>query len=582
MEGTADYRASNSGTTKGIILNRLVTTKAVRLISIALMMVLPAAFFGGCAVGQVVAPFSPKKINPEPYNPEPVWSPNTDPTLIAIQGLKRLAGETTPPGAGPSVAAAAAAAGTTPGGTTPTPVPGPPPVPPGPGPRIPLSTDPVYGVVRDRIEGGVIPNATVTLTDKRNGVVSTFTTNAYGEYSFINLAVGGYYRVAATADGYSSAPLSAVDFTYFGISVTANLELIYNKPFQIIEGGNFRVLANLQYKVEDSTVSDSAPDLGPPQIAPIIAKKRTISSLLTGGTPDAMKVPFYATSTQQTYNSVMFEDVHGDWDKLPGNLYTNPNAGNPLLMCQFDLDKWNLADYHVGTFMPDSGTWVPSADYLYTYDTEPWAEFTFTVPSPILNKYSYDGLWVTFPNRYHLNEKGVWVTGGEARYFYYDWYDNGSGSAGWAEVGNTKDQSLGYINFTGINAATGLVSIAAAAYDSNPFVLTQARLDYDYRKDTTAPTFYDAPQAITGGHGATNTGSVHWLLKPQEQCFMTVNVTGTATFSSSAICYEGEPGNLAGPLNLATGPYSYTITATDLPGNTVTYSDPSYTFTIAP
>ncbi len=542
-------------------------------------MVLPAAFFGGCAVGQVVQPFSPKKVNPSPYNPEPVWNANTDPTLLAIQGLKRKTGQTTPPG---GATTAALTPGGTPGRVTPVPgpIPGPTPVPPGPGPRIPLATDPVYGVVRDRIEGGVIPNATVVLTDKRGGLVAYFVTNSYGEYSFVDVVVGGYYNVTATANGYSQAPLSSIDFSYFGIPVTANLELIYNKPFQIIEGGNFNALGNIGYYVTDGTISDTPPSLASPQVDPVISKEMDIINLGAGGTPDAMKVPFYSGSTQQTYNAIKFEDVHGDWNKLPGNIYSDAVAKDPLgfALLQYQTGgsagtinntMYDLNNYGTGTAVKN----YSFPGYLGSYDVEPWAEYNFIVPAPTLNKYSYDGLWVTFPNRFKVDDQNAWVTGGDARYFYYNWVD-----AVWTDLGTTLSRPLGYIPFVGVNAGTGQVSVIASAFDSNPFVLTQAKLDYDYRKDTAAPTFYEQ-------HAVTAPGSVYWVVKLQEQGFVRIDYTGPASGTSSVVYYEGAVGNIPqnpttgfpSPITgLAAGTYSYTITASDLPGNIKSYGPYSF------
>ncbi len=220
MEGTADKELVIMGTTKGFTLKRLVKTKAVRLISIVLMMVLPAAFFGGCAVGQVVQPFSPKKVNPEPYTPEPVWNANTDPTLLAIQSLKRQTNQGTPPG---SATPAATTTGGTTGGVTP--VPGPTPGPPVPPARVWSPADPVWGYVLDRLSGLPVSTAVVTLTNSLGTVSQTYMTSGDGGFSFVDIPVG-YYKIEAEHSAYNSIPLSFYNFYYSGAQVFHTLELL--------------------------------------------------------------------------------------------------------------------------------------------------------------------------------------------------------------------------------------------------------------------------------------------------------------------------------------------------------------------
>lgn len=540
-------------------------------------MAFPAVVISGCATGPVVVPFNPPAVKPEPYNPEPMWNDKTDPYLISIQQIARAAGESMIPTAG---LPGGAIGPTNPGGSSgsaepqpPTPTPGPAPAPPAPAARTPLPTDPVYGVVTDRIEGGVIPNATVTLRERRGALIGTFTTNAYGEYSFTNLTAGNYYQVAASANGYSASPLSTVDFFYTGIPVIANLELVYTKPVQIIEGGNFNQvggLGNVRYEVRDGTYTDARPvDPTPP---PLISKDLRPVDLGIAGVPDAMKTPFYSQATQQTYNSVYFEDIHGDWIKLPGNIYTDPNTAGapprPFLMCQNGTNVWT--DYAVGPTLPSLDP-LPDGPlgYRYSYDTEPWAQYTFSVPAPVANKYSYDGLWVTFPGNFKVDDKGVWSSGGFVRYWFCDWYHSTPGHYVWSYLGNSDTNALGYIDFTGVNPTTGLVSVIAAAYDANPFVITQVQLSYDYRKDTAAPTIYEAHASYVPGLGS----NVQFVIKPQEDCFATIAISGGPTYNGILFA---APRALTFDTGLPTGTYSYYMTLTDLPGNTATYGPYSF------
>ncbi len=58
----------------------------------------------------------------------------------------------------------------------------------------------ITGVVMDA-SGGVIPNATVALTDEETSLTRTATTNGTGAYSFVNLPIGNY-TLTYTANGF--------------------------------------------------------------------------------------------------------------------------------------------------------------------------------------------------------------------------------------------------------------------------------------------------------------------------------------------------------------------------------------------
>jgi hypothetical protein len=433
----------------------------------------------------------------------------------------------------------------------------------------------------------------VTLTERRGATVATFITNAAGEYSFLDLQLGGYYNVTAVANGYSPCPLSSVDLTYMGIPVLANLELAYGMPWQVIEGGNFNKiigLGNVRYRVSDGSIADPTP-IGPNPAAslPVVSQSFETISLNAGGVADALQKPFYSSSTQQTYNALYFEDIHNDWYDLPGNIYTDPNAlavpPAPFLQYQvsgstwdyntdgevvFSDDMFDLSNYSTGTSRKDyrdpGGLLIP---YLYDTDIEPWAEYDFVVPAPIPNKYSYDGMWVSFPENFMVNSDGVWSSGGSVRYWYYNFL-----AGGWYSLENSKENSLGYIGWGGIDRNTGQVSVRAAAYDENPFVITSVKLAYDYRKDVAAPTLYETPYAeVFDTSGFGDDGSYGFVIKPQEGCFATINVSGPSgyTNASSGIFYRGSVGYIYGDAGCVSGPYSYTITLTDQPNNTATY-----------
>ncbi len=60
----------------------------------------------------------------------------------------------------------------------------------------------ITGAVTDA-SGGVIPNATVTVTDEQTALTRTTTTNSSGEYTFVNLPIGNY-TLTYTAGGYAT------------------------------------------------------------------------------------------------------------------------------------------------------------------------------------------------------------------------------------------------------------------------------------------------------------------------------------------------------------------------------------------
>jgi hypothetical protein len=425
----------------------------------------------GCAPEKVAAPFQPREVKPEHYTPEPEWNPNTDPFLLRIQRLKVRAGV--------PISAAGIPEAAVPGAPGAPSVPGAPglapPAPPPP-PRTPLRTDAVYGVARDRVEGGIIPGAVVKLHNRRGTQIDQFTTNAYGEYSFVNLSPG-YYYVVASATGYTATPLSTYNFYYLSGTIVANLELAYSAPYQQIEGGDF------------------------------------LSS-----TGDVMKVAMYVSAAQIVYNAALFE----------------------------------------------------------VRSTEGEVYYTFTVPAPNLNKYSYDNQKVSFPTPFswHSATK-AWTGGGTFQVLYYDWYLRGwyqypdPPNLDYWDTGTYASKNL---IFSAIHPTTGRVSIRVKGYPSSHprLLLTYAKLDYDYHKDTTAPVL-SSPSVAKVGANATISYRV------SEDAFVTITLTGPTPSTRSVVNLAGvKAETFAG---LANGSYQYTIQATDGAGNVSATLGP-YSFTM--
>ncbi len=239
--------------------------KAVHIGLFIIVIALVGLTFAGCGPGKVVEEFKPQEVKVEPYTPEPEWDSKSDPFMTNVQTLKVGAGQAVGTGAGTAQTGTGTgtSTGTVPIGTPPTPSPGPQ---PGPGPtptpsgRVWSPTDPVYGQVIERVEGGIIANALVTLNDKRDNIVDTYTTSGDGYYSFKGIS-SGYYYVTALATGYDPIPLSTRYFYFDGSTQQViNIEMIgYGTPLVKTEGGNFfykegDVIAKYEYvKSEQQT-----------------------------------------------------------------------------------------------------------------------------------------------------------------------------------------------------------------------------------------------------------------------------------------------------------------------------------------
>lgn len=67
------------------------------------------------------------------------------------------------------------------------------------------------GTVRDAAESAV-PNASVKLTNVETGVVVNATTDAGGNYQFLNVKIGTY-RISAEAQGFSTTVIENISAT---------------------------------------------------------------------------------------------------------------------------------------------------------------------------------------------------------------------------------------------------------------------------------------------------------------------------------------------------------------------------------
>ncbi len=461
----------------GHSIDSLIKRKTVFLTLIAIILVVPTLLLTGCTTGQVVAPFNPKPVRPAPYNPEPTWNDKSDTTLASIQSFKAQTGQTVAPSGTNTAGANGTSGGVTPGGAPGgAPIPGTGPAPaPAPSGRTPLSSDPIYGFVVDRVEGGVIPNATVLLLNRRGVQIDSFKTGADGAFSFTGLTPGLSYAVTAAAVGYINTPLSRYDFTYMGATVSAYLQLAYLAPTQTIEGGN--------YYIAGGRLGMAAKPSGqnPP----------TAFNFWVGSPPpdiaDVMPTYFFFAGTQQTYNALLFDDKA-------------------------------LADGFEGAAefvfqLPPPGPNGYSVDAM-------WLRF----PDSIVGA---GGIWTKggFGSVAYWDWTGRQTNAGNSDFVEV-------GAPGWRYDGSTQANGFVQPPWWAVDATYGLIHMAVVA-DQQPWVLTYAGMQYDYHKDKTTPTLAPypghAPAFVSTGWHATLSGVDVVVVKPQaqEDCYATITVTGT-------------------------------------------------------
>jgi len=105
----------------------------------------------------------------------------------------------------------------------------------------------ITGIVSDE-SGAVIPNATVTITNKATGVARSATTNAEGIYSAASMAAGDY-EIRVEANGFKTSVRDAT------VSVGGNTQV--NMPMSL--GGTKEVVtveaASAQINYDSNTVA---------------------------------------------------------------------------------------------------------------------------------------------------------------------------------------------------------------------------------------------------------------------------------------------------------------------------------------
>ncbi len=167
----------------------------------------------------------------------------------------------------------------------------------------------VTGRVTDA-SGGVIPDATVTLTDRATNIPITTQTNSAGLYVFNNVTPGSY-DLAVNKAGFSKSVVAAQQITT-GTTLTLNVALQIGAATQIVE---VKEVLGAELQTESATMGSS---LGGNAILQLPTISRDVSSLV-----------FLQPTSAPTFNGA------------EGNVTSGNIAGNPSDQNTFMLDGGN-------------------------------------------------------------------------------------------------------------------------------------------------------------------------------------------------------------------------------------------------
>ncbi len=185
-----------------------------------------------------------------------------------------------------------------------------------------FDTATIVGTVRDN-SGGVIPGATVTLTNKATGIAVVKVTDANGNFEFMTVRVGTY-KVTAELQGFSTALADNLQATVGGRQ-RVDLKL---EPGQVTE--TVEVVGAVKLLETDSSqrgqviTSDQAVELplngreysGLALLTPGVR----VSSIGTGSTANPREGSFNVNGLRSTFNNYLL-------DGLDNNAYGTSNQG---------------------------------------------------------------------------------------------------------------------------------------------------------------------------------------------------------------------------------------------------------------
>ena len=207
-----------------------------------------------------------------------------------------------------------------------------------------FETSEVLGTVRDS-SGAVLPNITVTLTNQGTGIETKTTSDANGNYDFVNVRVGTY-TVAAEASGFAK-------FTATNISVDVNARQRVDVTMQVGAVSQSVEVSGAASVLETDT-SEHGQVINTQQIVELPLNGRDYSDLALLSTNvhrSPMSVLFAANGTpreaafnvngmRSTYNNFLL-------DGLDNNAYSPSNQGYSSQVVQPSPDA--LAEFKVIT-----------------------------------------------------------------------------------------------------------------------------------------------------------------------------------------------------------------------------------------
>jgi hypothetical protein len=185
-----------------------------------------------------------------------------------------------------------------------------------------FDTATIVGTVRDN-SGGVIPGATVTLTNKATGIAVVKVTDANGNFEFMTVRVGAY-KVTAELQGFSTALADNLQATVGGRQ-RVDLKLEPGTVTETVEVvGAVKLLETDSSQRGQVITSDQAVELplngreysGLALLTPGVR----VSSIGTGSTANPREGSFNVNGLRSTFNNYLL-------DGLDNNAYGTSNQG---------------------------------------------------------------------------------------------------------------------------------------------------------------------------------------------------------------------------------------------------------------
>jgi hypothetical protein len=203
----------------------------------------------------------------------------------------------------------------------------------------------VLGSIRDA-SGGVVPGATVTLRNVSTGIVSTATSDAAGNYQFLNVRIGTY-TVRAELQGFSVAEVE-------NVQVTVNARLNVDLTLKVGNIGE-TVLVTGAATLLESESSDRGQVIGQEQIVNLLLNGRAYAdlALLSPGVrrsaiADSRDASFNVHGLRSALNSFILDGVDN-------NSYGTSNQGFSNQVVQLSPDAVEEFKVQTNNFSAEFG-----------------------------------------------------------------------------------------------------------------------------------------------------------------------------------------------------------------------------------